>query len=81
MPRSSQSPDGGLAARTGWIGSLARFWQVIFSLLLSIGFFTDFVFVEDIRAGLPGFHALDGCIFLGTSSSTAKVGIALITRK
>jgi diacylglycerol diphosphate phosphatase/phosphatidate phosphatase len=29
MPRSSQSPDGNLAARTGWIGSLARFWQVI----------------------------------------------------
>ena len=29
MPRSSQSPDGSLAARTGWVGSLARFWQVI----------------------------------------------------
>jgi hypothetical protein len=28
MPRSSQSPDGGLAARTGCIGSIARFWQV-----------------------------------------------------
>lgn len=29
MPRSSQSPDGrGLAARPGWIGSIARFWQV-----------------------------------------------------
>ncbi len=30
MPRGSQSPDGGLAARTGWIGSIARFWQVCY---------------------------------------------------
>lgn len=31
MPRSSNSPDGGgLAARTGCIGSVARFWQVGF---------------------------------------------------
>jgi diacylglycerol diphosphate phosphatase/phosphatidate phosphatase len=28
MSPPSRSPSGGLAARTGWIGSIARFWQV-----------------------------------------------------
>ena len=26
-PRSGRSPPGGLASRTGWIGSVARFWE------------------------------------------------------
>ncbi|CZR59918.1 related to diacylglycerol pyrophosphate phosphatase [Phialocephala subalpina] len=27
MPRNTRSPTGGLASRTGWIGSIARFWE------------------------------------------------------
>ena len=27
-PRTGRSPNGGLAAQTGWIGSVARFWEV-----------------------------------------------------
>jgi hypothetical protein len=27
-PRTGRSPSGGLAAQTGWIGSVARFWEV-----------------------------------------------------
>ncbi|KAF8850112.1 acid phosphatase/Vanadium-dependent haloperoxidase [Acephala macrosclerotiorum] len=27
MPRNTRSPSGGLASRTGWIGSVARFWE------------------------------------------------------
>ncbi|PMD65738.1 acid phosphatase/Vanadium-dependent haloperoxidase [Hyaloscypha bicolor E] len=52
MPRSSQSPDGGLAARTGWIGSLARFWQKTYApdylgfTLLMVAYFSIQFFVE-----------------------------------
>ncbi|KAH8792370.1 phosphatidic acid phosphatase type 2/haloperoxidase [Hyaloscypha sp. PMI_1271] len=52
MPRSSQSPDGSLAARTGWVGSLARFWQKTYApdylgfALLMAAYFSIQFFVE-----------------------------------
>jgi len=71
MPRPSRSPDGGLAAQTGWIGSIARFWQKTyapdylgFALLLtayfSIQFFVEpfhrMFFINNINILYP--HAL-----------------------
>lgn len=30
-PRSGRSPNGGLASRRGWIGSVARFWETTYA--------------------------------------------------
>jgi len=52
MPTSTQSPQGRLATQTGWLGSVARFWQktyapdyVGFSILL-LGYIMIVLFVE-----------------------------------
>lgn len=70
-PRKSRSPNRGLAARTGWIGSLARFWEktyapdyVGFALLLTAYFLISFLvkpfhrmfFINDLHILYP--HAL-----------------------
>ncbi|PMD15788.1 acid phosphatase/Vanadium-dependent haloperoxidase [Hyaloscypha hepaticicola] len=52
MPRRSQSPDRGLATRTGWIGSIARFWQKTYAAdylgvaLLMAGYFSLAFFIN-----------------------------------
>lgn len=71
MSPPSRSPTGGLAARTGWIGAIARFWQktyapdyVGFALLLTayllIVFFVEpfhrMFFINNININYP--HAL-----------------------
>jgi len=71
MSPPSRSPAGGLAARTGWIGSIARFWQktyapdyVGFTLLLTayllivlfVEPFHRMFFINNINISYP--HAL-----------------------
>jgi hypothetical protein len=76
MPRSSRSPSGGLAARTGWIGSIARFWQVCSPFSPPNRIFTD-IDIENLCAGLFGLCAAADGILLSTSSVT-KAEPALI---
>ncbi|KAH8587128.1 phosphatidic acid phosphatase type 2/haloperoxidase [Bisporella sp. PMI_857] len=71
MPRSTRSPPLGLAAQTGWIGSLARFWEktyapdyvgfllLVAAYILIVSFVTPFhrmFFISNINLQYP--HAL-----------------------
>ena len=64
MPRTSRPPNAGLAAQKGWMGSVARFWEV----QLFISFYTssiDMAMVENICAGLCGLFSAVNSISAG----------------